>query len=145
MAARRSNLNSDAQLDLFSTQRPTHDTIDPIRPDGRETLARTSSEDGARTRTNGTPAPDASGGGGEDEGRNGHPADGVDEAGKNGATSPDASVGNGEGKIHPATARRIAKRHQEEPPRNLNSYRITEADRLGDGGPKQKFQQNLKA
>ena len=33
----------------------------------------------------------------------------------------------------------------EEPPKNLNSYRITDADRLGEGGPKQKFQQNLKA
>lgn len=54
-------------------------------------------------------------------------------------------MGNGEGKIHPAPARRIAKRHQEEPPKNLNNFRITEADRLGEGGPKQKFQQNLKA
>ncbi|MBI3867438.1 MAG: DEAD/DEAH box helicase family protein [Verrucomicrobia bacterium] len=54
-------------------------------------------------------------------------------------------MGNGEGEIHPAPARRIAKRHQEEPPKNLNNYRITEADRLGDGGPKQKFQQNLAA
>lgn len=54
-------------------------------------------------------------------------------------------MGDGEGEIHPAPARRIAKRHQEEPPKNLNSYRVTEADRLGDGGPKQKFQQNLKA
>jgi hypothetical protein len=54
-------------------------------------------------------------------------------------------VGNGEGKIRPAPARRIAKRHQEEPPKNLNNYRLTEADRLGEGGPKQKFQQNLKA
>jgi N12 class adenine-specific DNA methylase/SAM-dependent methyltransferase len=54
-------------------------------------------------------------------------------------------LGNGEGKIRPAPARRIAKRHQEEPPKNLNKYRLTEADRLGEGGPKQKFQQNLKA
>ncbi|NOS68610.1 MAG: DEAD/DEAH box helicase family protein, partial [Verrucomicrobia bacterium] len=54
-------------------------------------------------------------------------------------------MGNGEGEIRPAPARRIAKRHQEEPPKNLNNYRITEADRLGDGGPKQKFQQNLAA
>ena len=54
-------------------------------------------------------------------------------------------MGNGEGEIHPAPARRIAKRHQEEPPQNLNNYRIREADRLGDGGPKQKFQQNLRA
>ncbi len=54
-------------------------------------------------------------------------------------------MGNGEGEIHSAPARRIAKRHQEEPPKNLNNHRITEADRLGEGGPKQKFQQNLKA
>ena len=54
-------------------------------------------------------------------------------------------MGNGAGEIHPAPIRRIARRHQDEPPRNLNSYRITEADRVGDGGPKQKFQQNLKA
>ena len=34
---------------------------------------------------------------------------------------------------------------REQPARNLNSYRITEADALGDGGPKQKFRQNLSA
>src|ERR1700676_1931346 len=145
MAARRNIPSSDAQLDLFSTQRPTHDTVDTIRPDGRETLARTPSEDGARTGTDGTPAPDAPGSGGKDEGRNGHAANGVDAAGINGAASPDAGLGNGEGKIRPAPARRIAKRHQEESPKNLNNYRLTEADRLGEGGPKQKFQQNLKA
>ena len=64
-------------------------------------------------------------------------------------------MGNGEGEIHPAPARRVlADGHKafghkfprrEEPPRNTNAYRITEADRLGDGGPKQKFQQNLAA
>jgi N12 class adenine-specific DNA methylase/SAM-dependent methyltransferase len=54
-------------------------------------------------------------------------------------------LGNGEEEIRPAPARRITKRHQEEPPKNLNNHRITEADRLGEGGPKQKFQQNLKA
>jgi N12 class adenine-specific DNA methylase len=58
-------------------------------------------------------------------------------------------VGNGAGEIHPPATRRVLAdghhRHQEEPPKNLNAYRITEADRLGDGGPKQKFQQNLKA
>ena len=53
-------------------------------------------------------------------------------------------MGNGEGEIHPAPARRI-KRHHDEPPKNLNSYRIAEADRLGEGGPKHKFQLNLKA
>lgn len=62
-------------------------------------------------------------------------------------------MGNGEGEIHPAPARVLAdghravrpRRHQDAPPKNLNSYRIAEADRLGEGGPKQKFQQNLKA
>ena len=39
----------------------------------------------------------------------------------------------------------LPRRHQEEPPKNLSSYRIAEADRLGEGGPKQKFQQNLAA
>ena len=131
MAARRNSPRSDEQLDLFSTQRPTHDTVDTIRPDGRETLARTPPEDGARTGANGTPAPDASGGGGKDEGRNGHAANGVDAAGVNGATSPRPGLGDGEGEIHPAPARRIAKRHQEELPKNLNNHRITEADRLG--------------
>ena len=29
--------------------------------------------------------------------------------------------------------------------KNLNCYRITDADRLGEGGLKQKFQQNIKA
>lgn len=59
-------------------------------------------------------------------------------------------MGDGEGEIHPPPARRdLAVGHRfarrEEPPKNLNNYRITEADRLGDGGPKQKFQQNLAA
>src|SRR5580698_10325850 len=85
MAARRNNLNSDAQLDLFSTQRPIHDNADTIRPDGRETLARTPSKDGARLGTERTSAPDAAGGGGKDEGRNGHAANGSDVAGINGA------------------------------------------------------------
>ena len=35
--------------------------------------------------------------------------------------------------------------HQEEPPKNLNAYRITEADRLGEAGLKQKFQRNVTA
>src|ERR1700685_1761588 len=129
MAARRNNLNSDAQLDLFSTQRPKNDNADTIRPEGRETLARTPSADGARLGTERTPAPDAAGGGGKDEGRNGHATHGIDEAGKNGSTSADAGVGNGAGEIHPAPARvlghraeRRHRRHQEEPPRNLNSY-----------------------
>ncbi|MGN6553859.1 MAG: hypothetical protein ACTHLW_09070, partial [Verrucomicrobiota bacterium] len=63
-------------------------------------------------------------------------------------------MGDGAGEIHPAPAGRIAsqrktnghhRRQQEEPLQNLNSYRITEADRLGEGGAKHKFQSNLAA
>jgi N12 class adenine-specific DNA methylase/predicted O-methyltransferase YrrM len=53
-------------------------------------------------------------------------------------------MGNGSGEIHPPVPRRIVP-HREEAPKNTNNYRITDADRLGEGGPKQKFQQNLAA
>ena len=55
-------------------------------------------------------------------------------------------MGNGAGKLHPASRRVLADGHQaDDSPKNLNSYRITDDDRLGEGGPKQKFSQNLKA
>jgi N12 class adenine-specific DNA methylase len=61
-------------------------------------------------------------------------------------------MGNGAGEIHPAPAGDLTSKkerrhrpHQEEPPKNLNAYRITEADRLGEGGLKQKFQRNIAA
>jgi hypothetical protein len=58
-------------------------------------------------------------------------------------------VGNGAGEIHPPATRRVLadghRRRHEEPPRNLNAYHITEADRLGEGGPKLKFQKNIAA
>src|SRR5258708_6169994 len=102
MAIPRNHVESDEQLDLFSTRRPTDDTVSPIRPDGRETLARTPPEDGARTGSEGVASSDALGGGGQDEGRNGHVANGIDEAGINGATSARSGLGNGAGEIHPA-------------------------------------------
>src|SRR5258705_8014428 len=144
MAARRSSSDSDRQLDLFAYQTPTYDTADSIRPDGRETLARVPSKDGSRPGSEGPASPDAPGSGREDEGRNGEPAHRVDETGPDTGPSSSASVGDGAREIHSATPRRIVPR-REEAPKNLNNYRITEADRLGDGGPKQKFQQNLAA
>ena len=60
-------------VDLFTARRPTHESTDPVRTDGRETLARTLPEDGARTGADGAASSDASGSGGKDEGRNGHP------------------------------------------------------------------------
>jgi N12 class adenine-specific DNA methylase/adenine-specific DNA methylase len=53
-------------------------------------------------------------------------------------------VGDGSRAVHPSVARRVVP-HREEPPKNTNNYRITEADKLGDGGPKQKFQRNITA
>src|SRR5271169_4151320 len=108
MAVRPNQQDFDQQLDLFSTRRPTHDTTDTIRPDGRETLARTPSENGARTGAEGASAPDAPRSGGKDEGRNGHAANGVDAETKiNGSTGADAGVGNGAGEIHPPAPRRV--------------------------------------
>ncbi|MGA2686343.1 MAG: hypothetical protein ABSF51_14990, partial [Verrucomicrobiota bacterium] len=61
-------------------------------------------------------------------------------------------MGVGAGKIHIAPTgdltpkkERHHRPHQEEPSKNLNAYRITEADRLGEGGPKLKFQKNIAA
>jgi len=55
-------------------------------------------------------------------------------------------MGNGAGGIHPFAAGDLADGHQQkDSSKNLNCYRITENDRLGRGGPKQKFQQNLHA
>jgi N12 class adenine-specific DNA methylase len=53
-------------------------------------------------------------------------------------------VGDVAGEVHPPAARRV-RSARPEPQKNLNNYRITDADRLGEGGPKQKFQQNLAA
>src|ERR1700722_6152700 len=126
MAVRQNQL--DDQLDLFANQRLNNEAIDPIRQTGRETLARTSSQNGARTGTEGTPAPDASRSRGKDEGQNGHVAPRIDEAGQNGATGQRPGLGNGAGKIHSAAS---GNGLTDSSPKNLNSYRISDDDRLG--------------
>jgi N12 class adenine-specific DNA methylase/SAM-dependent methyltransferase len=129
----------ESQLDLFSN-RISYERIDPIRPAGRETLARILPEPGARTGGQRPVANHAGRGGTTDEGRNGHAANATDEAGQDRRSSPSAGVGNGAGAIHPAPAR---SREQLVP--NQNAYRISDDDRLGAGGPKQKFSQNVRA
>src|SRR5438477_503991 len=104
MASRRSNLASDEQLDLFTSQRPTHDTVDAIRPNGRETLARALPEDGARTGAEGSAPSDASGSGGEDQGRAGELANRTYEPGQDGPTGARPGLGDGSREIHPAAA-----------------------------------------
>src|SRR5437667_11442706 len=108
MASRRSNLDSDEQLDLFTSQRPTHDTVDAIRPNGRETLARALPRDGARTGAEGIAAPDAPGSGAEDQRRDGEPANRADEAGQDSPTGARPGLGDGSREIHPAPARVLA-------------------------------------
>src|SRR5207244_3729758 len=111
MASRQSNLDPDEQLDLFRSQRPTNDTVDAIRPNGRETLARALPRDGARTGAEGIVAPDAPGSGGEDQGRDGESANRTDEAGQDGSTGARPGLGDGSREIHPAPARVLADGH----------------------------------
>lgn len=51
-------------------------------------------------------------------------------------------MGAGEGEIHPAPAGEAGAGVA---PRNANNYRITDADRLGEGGAKQKYRGNIAA
>src|SRR5208283_3351716 len=146
MAVRRRDFNLDDQLDLFSNQRPPYESIDAIRPAGRETLARTLPEPGARTGDQGTVARDVAGGRGEDEGRDDRTDATVQKTGADRAAGARPGLGNGAGELHPAARRDVAVGHQaDDTPKNSNNYRITDADRLGEGGLKQKFQQNIKA
>src|SRR5438552_2082150 len=117
MAVPRKSLDSDQQLDLFSIAKPTYDTTDSIRPNGREALARVSSENGPRTGGQGSPSPDPPGRGGENEGRNGHSPNRLDEAGVNGRPGTPPGLGDGAGEVHPAPVRDLAVGHhrREEP------------------------------
>ena len=134
------------QLELFSPNRLRYEHTDTIRNDGRETLARTPPQNGARTGGQRAVAGNAAGGGTENEGRNGRVADQVHPAGIDAATGTRPRLGNGAGGIHPASGgRNLAIGHQDDSPKNLNNYRITDDDRLGAGGPKQKFLQNVRA
>src|SRR5437588_12628528 len=101
MASPRNNLDPDEQLDLFTSQRPKHDTVDAIRPNGRETLAGALPRDGARTGTERIVAPDAPGSGGADQGRDGELANRTHEAGQDGPTGARPGVGGGWGEIRP--------------------------------------------
>ena len=151
------------QLDLFSLAVPriSNETADPIRLNGRETLAKIPAEDGRgigserRTRFN------ALGSRGED-GRGDGPASAtVSAAGPQSAPVARPGLGDGPGEIHLPSTRDVAKNEEEhaeagnsnwpsalaepEPVRNRNNYRITESDRLGSGSLRQKCRDNLAA
>src|ERR1700677_1791564 len=139
MASRRNQL--DDQLDLFSNDRPTYETIDSIRTDGRETLARASSPNGEETGSQRPTANHAGRGGGKDEGRNGHTADAIHPAGVDSSIGARSRVGNGAGTIHPAPG----GSGNEPVVLNQNIYRFPSADGVGAGTPKEKWRANLAA
>src|SRR5437870_10512129 len=139
MAFKRTNSEAPGQLDPFDAKGNAHDHTDAIRPDGREALARVPAENGEGTRSEGDSPGDVVRGPGQNGGRDGRDSPKADSAGADSTTGPRPSVGNGAREVHPAPAR--GRRDRVEPPRNVNNYRITEADRLGDGSLKQKFPQ----
>ena len=96
-------------------------STDSIRTDGRETLARTLPQNGARTGGEGTVASDVAGGRREDEGRNARTDATVQEAGNDAAAGPRPRLGNGAGGIHPAARRRPSRR----PPGRKANRRIS--------------------
>ena len=56
-------------------------------------------------------------------------------------------MGDGAGEIHPAPAGRLSRPIRRAAPevRNESNYRISDADRIGEGPPQQKFRQNIEA
>src|SRR5687768_9475648 len=149
MALKRSKPRADdTQLDLFSYARNDTNLADAIRNDGRETLARVSSENGERFGTERAAPGDVVGGGGENGERDVRPDAERNEGRINGTTSPRPILGNGEGEIHPPAARVAVNGHHRErveAPRNQANHRITEADAIGKGSLKQKCRKNIEA
>jgi N12 class adenine-specific DNA methylase len=126
------------QLDLFDYI-PRHDDVNPIRTDGREALAGVSAENGPGTGGKGTTSGDASGRRGKDQGRDGSAHERIDvAAGLSAGAGRAGGMGDDPGTLHPSsTGRAVAA--------NSDNYRISRADKIGVGGLKQKFRQNVAA
>jgi len=160
MAARCNAKRNELQLELFGLSLPTYETIDTIRPTGREPLAGVPPENGCRIGSEGIAFPDVAGGRGENGSGTGHPATPICPAGIDAPTSPRSGLGDGPGTIHLAAPRGIAEISQEDNPplvakaiaapepvrlRNQSNYRITDADEIGVGSLKRKCHDNLAA
>src|SRR6266540_904897 len=145
MAARQKHPTNDTQLDLFSSNGVSYERANPVRTDGRETLARVPPEDGGGTRSEGNASPDALRGPGEDQGRDVRSAHSTDETGPDTPASPGPSLGDDQGTLHPSSIRRRIVTGPDEPVRNQANYRITDSDQIGGGSLKQKLRQNLAA
>src|SRR5690242_4308445 len=144
--AKRPNQDNDEQLDIFSSNQNRYDTnhtnhTDPIRTDGGETLARVSSEHGGRNGGQRRASGDALGGGGEDSQRNARSDHEAPAARIDGATGAQPSLGDREGTLHSA-----APGDERKPVvRNPNNYRISPADGVGAGSPREKCRANIAA
>ncbi|MGA3008525.1 MAG: hypothetical protein ABSE59_11610 [Opitutaceae bacterium] len=145
MALKRSkpkNNDNQLDLDLFAYAGHNADHADPIRDDGRETLAAVPAQNGQGTGIAQTTSSDALGSGGKNRGGIVVPPASSDETGNDGATSARSSLGIGAEKIHLTVAR---NGDQIEPPRNQANYRVTPTDTIGKGSPKQKCRANIRA
>ena len=152
MAYRRKADDSGEQLDLFAPS--SHVRTDSIRSNGRETLEGVPAQNGPGIGIPGPTAPNASGGRGKDEGRDGRSPQPIDSAGADSRDGPPAGVGDGSGAVPFAPPGELIRSETwdvsggirlEAPARNLRCYRIGPEDDVGGGGLKQKFLQNVQA
>lgn len=125
----------DDQLDFFAHL--NHERTSSLRPNGGETLAGALPNAGSGIGGGGPADARASGSAGADSGRDGSPDPGPPETGTELSTGARPSVGAGAGEIHSPPSRELVG--------NERNYRLTDADRLGEGGPKVKFAQNIAA
>lgn len=145
MAAKRPNVKAGEaeQLDLLFNAKGydsnTTDTTDAIRQNGRETLARVSSQPREGTRSSRQASANASGGGGADSQRTLRPDNAVPKGGVDGSTGARPGVGDSTDAIHLFAAR------TERLVRNQNNYRILATDKVGEGSLKEKCRANLAA
>ena len=137
MALKRSRSRiDDAQLDLFAYAGNDTDHANPVRDDGRETLARVFSENGERIGTLRPTSGDAIRSGGQNSKGGLDVAPAVNEAtGINGATG--ARPVEEEILLLPPQIPKIGhQRERVDPPRSQANHRITEANAVGKGSLK---------
>ena len=140
MALKRSKSQiDDGQLNLFSNY--GYNTTNPVRYDGGETLARTSSEDGVGNGSERNSGGNAAGSRAEHEERDVRLDHAVHRTGDGPAASSRPSLGNGQGGIHSLTAGKTTRVEA----RNKANYRISEKDEVGKGSPRKKCWNNIQA
>lgn len=142
------NNDKDLQLDLFQARLPYHEKSDPIWLPGREVLEAVSAPDVGRIVPDGEAGICLAGGGGENGGRNGRPPASLPDPGIDRGTGRAHGMGNCPGTVCLPEARDPVEDTIEsdpQPVRNQDNYRITEADEIGMGSPRQKCQGNLSA